>query len=102
MERPFKIQFDFPLDRSSIVIKLEAVATLHHSVPYYKVNGFNYTNHVIENDISVLPEQEIILQEKDGRKRWVHKDSERETQLSNAIGRAIESELKRINSQHSK
>jgi hypothetical protein len=93
METPFKIQFDFPLEHSSIVIKLEAVATLHHSVPYYKINGFNYTNHLIDNEMSVLPEQEILRKEKDGQQRWVHKDSERETQLSNAIGTAIEKEL---------
>lgn len=93
MKQDFSIRFDFPLDQSSVIIKLEARVTVHHSVTYYRIHGFNYTHHEVENDISLLPEQEIMMVEQDGAKRWVHKDSERETHLSMAIGKAIEQEL---------
>jgi hypothetical protein len=93
MKESFTIRFNFPLDHSSIIVKLEAIVTIHHSETYYQVHGFNYTHHEIENEVSLLPEQELILLERDGMKRWVHKDSERETQLSTAIGKAIEEEL---------
>jgi hypothetical protein len=93
MKQDFTIRFDFPLEQSSVIIKLEAKVSIHHSITYYRVHAFNYTHHEVENDISLLPEQEIMMVEKDGAKRWVHKDSERETQLSMAIGKAIEEEL---------
>ena len=89
----FTIKFNFPLDDSSIIIKLEAKVTVHHSKTYYRINGFSYSHQQGENEVSLLPEQEIIMEEVNGVKRWVHKDSERETQLSNAIGKAIEEEL---------
>jgi hypothetical protein len=92
--RPFEIKFDFPVASSDLKISLNATAELHHSEPYYKVRNFYLTNGEKNNDhYSVLPDQEIKRIKRNGSHVWVHKDSERESDLSIAIGSGIESML---------
>lgn len=90
MEKPFAIQFNFPLEGSKLVIPIMAVAELHHSVPYYKVHSFRSAGNKAGSSYSILPEQEIIKLEKEGEAMWVHKDSKKPTLLSEAIGKAID------------
>ena len=92
--RPFEIKFDFPVASSDLKISLNATAELHHSEPYYKVRQFYLTNGEKNNEHhSVLPDQEIKRIKRNGSYLWVHKDSERESDLSFAIGAGIESML---------
>lgn len=89
--RPFEINFDFPVASSNLKISLRATAELHHSEPYYLVHNFYLTNTV--NDPgrhSVLPDQEIRRIKRGSGHIWVHKDSEKESELSIAIGKGIE------------
>ena len=94
MEKPFTIQFEFPVAHSTFTVTLNATAELHHSDPYYVISGFQYADGNHPNAaISVLPVQEIKRLRKGGKSVWVHRDSERESLLSLALGKAIESTL---------
>jgi hypothetical protein len=91
MEKPFNIRFDFPLSHSDVTVALRATAELHHSIPYYVVDSFAFAGSQDPGEkVSILPRQEIRLIKRGSLRMWVHKDSERETQLSIAIGKAIE------------
>ena len=71
-----------------------ATAELHHSEPYYLVHNFYLTDRKKNNDHhSVLPEQQIKCITRNGLHVWVHKDSEKESHLSIAIGAGIENKL---------
>jgi len=89
MHMPFEIKFDFPLDHSSYIIALKA--RVHRCDTYYMIDSFLFetTNHP-EPLISILPGIEIKYLKTAKRRTWVHKDSERESFLSRAIGTAIE------------
>jgi hypothetical protein len=96
MSQPFEIEFDFPLAHSDLIVSLKASAELHHSQPYFFVHNF-YTASVRSalDSPSVLPPQEIKRIKRDGRYVWVHKDSEKESVLSLAIGKGIDEALKK-------
>jgi hypothetical protein len=90
MEKQFKIRFNFPLEHSLHTIALKASVTLHHSEPYYVVEAFRFAD-AENNQRSLLPPMHLkYVKKKDGKTVWVHKDSERESELSIAIGTAIE------------
>ena len=89
--RPFEIKFDFPVASSNLKISLNATVELHHSEPYYLVRNFYLTdNEKAKSHHSILPDQEIKRITRNGLYTWVHKDSERESELSIAIGLGIE------------
>lgn len=88
--RPFEINFDFPVASSDLKISLSATAELHHSEPYYLVHNFYLSNKSANGHHSVLPDQEIKRIKLDGNYTWVHKDSEKPSELSTAIGKGIE------------
>lgn len=90
MDKPFEIHFDFPLDHSEFTIALQATASLHHSEPYYVVDSFHMGGSKVHRAISILPVQEIKKVKKGSTRTWVHKDSEKESLLSLALGKAIE------------
>jgi hypothetical protein len=95
MKQPFDIQFDFPLAGSDLIISFKATATLHHSDPYYVVEDFhNASIRPYKDDPSVFPAQEIKQVNRSSSCVWVHKDSDRESLLSLAIGKGIERALK--------
>ena len=92
--RPFEIKFDFPVASSNLKISLNATAELHHSEPYYLVHNFYLADSKKNKDHhSVLPDQQIRRVKRNGSYVWVHKDSEKESELSLAIGAGIESNL---------
>ena len=92
--RPFEIKFDFPVASSDFKISLNATVELHHSEPYYRVQNFSLTDSEKHKERhSVLPDQEIKRIKRNGSYVWVHKDSERESDLSIAIGAGIENKL---------
>ena len=93
---PFEIKFDFPLAHSDLIISLKATAELHHSQPYYVVDHFQAASSKTDkHEPSILPPQEIKKIERNSVKVWVHKDSEKESMLSLAIGNGIDDVLKR-------
>ena len=92
--RPFEVRFDFPVASSTLKISLNATVELHHSEPYFVVHNFYLANN--KNDRShhsILPDQEIKRIKRDGCFVWVHKDSEKESELSLAIGAGLEAIL---------
>ena len=90
MAKPITIHFSYPLADSSIVFKLEALATLHHSDPYYVVNNFRVAGRA-HTKYDALPEVKIRkLKEEDGSFTWVHCDSGRPTELSILLGKEID------------
>lgn len=91
MGKPFEIKFNFPLEHSLHTIPLRAMVELHHSEPYYVVEGFHFDGHKpARSSLSLLPSVQLQYKKIAGRGVWVHKDSERESALSQAIGKAIE------------
>jgi hypothetical protein len=91
MEKPFEIIFDFPLATSDLIVSLRATAELHHSEPYFVVNDFHASNAEPDSEHpSSLPRQEIKRIKNKKGYIWVHRDSEKETLLSMAIGKAID------------
>lgn len=95
MNQPFEIKFDFALAHSDLIISLSATADLHHSDPYYVVDNFHLASSTpTKNGLSIIPAQEIKKIKRGDAEVWVHKDSERESMLSLAIGRAIDGVVK--------
>lgn len=94
MDKPFEIKFDFPVADSSLRISINATAALHQSEPYYLVTDFHLEKekHPVTQP-SIFPDQEIKYIKQDDSGAWVHKDSERESLLSLAIGEGIEKAL---------
>lgn len=91
MNQPFEIKFDFPLGQSDLSISLKASVEIHHSEVYYLVDNFHLDRSCSNpNDPSILPNQEIKQIKRGANRVWVHKDSERESLLSLAIGKAID------------
>lgn len=92
--RPFEVKFDFPVASSNLKISIKATAKLHHSEPYFVVHNFYLaSNKNDQSDHSILPDQEIKRIKRDGCFVWVHKDSEKESELSLAIGAGLETVL---------
>ncbi|MBL7762626.1 MAG: hypothetical protein JNL23_04290 [Chitinophagaceae bacterium] len=90
MAKSFTIHFNYPLDHTSIVFKIEAIATLYNSEPYYVVNNFRVIGRP-DTKYDVLPEVKIRKQqEEDGTLIWVHCDSGRPTELSILLGKEID------------
>lgn len=94
-EQPYKIAFDFALDNSKIVIPLTATVELHHSDPYYVISDFKSQK---QREGTVFPD--IKIKRKTGG--WVHLEGEKETHLSEAIGKAIDVYEKAVQSRQSK
>jgi len=90
MNSPFEIRFQFPLAYSDLTVSLRATATLHHSDPYYVVENFRFAGSNGSYEPSILPAQEIQKIRRNDTPVWVHKDSQRESQLSIAMGKAID------------
>ena len=88
--RPIEVRFDFPVASSNLKISLNATAKLHHSEPYFVVHNFYLANKNDQCHHSILPDQEIKRIKRDGFFVWVHKDSEKESELSLAIGAGLE------------
>lgn len=88
MSNSFKIDFVFNLDSSAKVLHLQAEVMLHHSSPYYKVSKINMLGHT--GGIDLLPGLSIKCILVHGRRKWVHTDSGKESNLCRMAGEAIE------------
>ena len=79
----YSIALNFQVDNSKLIISLTADVEVHHSESHYIIKNFKAEP---ERKGSVLPD--IIIKKKNGR--WVHLDSEKESQLSIQVGKGIE------------
>ncbi len=88
MDDPFKIDFNFNLDSSMKILRLQGEVELHHPIPHYTVSKINMYGHA--SPLDLLPDIDIKCIIIDGRKKWVHTDSGKESNLSRSAGEAIE------------
>ena len=91
MAQVFDLEFEFPLEDLSL--RMKATVEQYPVAEIYKVHSFEY----IPDEFSMAVLQycsleDIIIQciEKDDQQKWVHKDSGKESELSKAVGLAIE------------
>jgi hypothetical protein len=89
MEKAFKIAFDLNLDGSSKILQLEAIVEVQHSVPHYTIRRISRKGQ--HHSSALLPDVDIKCIRCNGGYKWVHTDSGKATNLSNAVGTAIES-----------
>jgi hypothetical protein len=88
MNNSFKIDFDFNLDASAKILRLQGVVILHHSTPHYKISKIRRFGH--NGDIDLLPDIDIKCIMAEGKPTWVHTDSGKVSNLSQMAGEAIE------------
>ena len=93
MEKQLTITFNYQLEECNKAIRLEAVAELIASAFLFRIHSFR--RHYDKPEIKgtqpfILPAIEIQQVEKEGKKLWIHSDSEKESHLSSIIGKAIE------------
>ena len=79
----FTIQFNFALDKGRLKVLLEADVEHDDWQVYYLVKNFRIPGHT---EAGILPE--IRIKKTDGQ--WVHRDSGWRTDLSEAVGWAID------------
>jgi hypothetical protein len=82
----YPIWFSFAVDAVKIRLTLEAEVQEHHSNTYYIVSNFQIPGH---RGNAVLPP--ITIERTNGL--WVHRDSGKATNLSTAVGEAIEARI---------
>jgi hypothetical protein len=88
VKQKFTIAFDYQLENSPVHLPLEAEVEQHHSETWYLVKGLRVAN---RPGGTVLPDMQIRRM----NGKWVHKDSEKETNLSVIAGDAIDRYEKR-------
>ena len=79
----FTVQFHYSIGIESFSMQLVADVELHHFAAYYTAKNFRSAG---KKGPFLLPEQDIRRWES----HWVHKESNKETSLSLAIGKAID------------
>lgn len=97
MRHPFPISFDFALDDSKIIIVLTAIVEFNAEEGYYTIHSFHSllpdAHPSVSHTLSLLPDQQIKPMIFQDTRLWVHRDSERESQLSRIVGKAIDARL---------
>ncbi|HTR32021.1 MAG TPA: hypothetical protein VMH27_22270 [Puia sp.] len=79
----YPIRFSFAVDAAKIRLTLEAEVQEHHSDTYYIVSNFQIPGY---RGRALLPP--VTIQNMNGH--WVHRDNGKPTELSTAIGEAID------------
>ena len=94
-KQSFVIRFEFWLLNSDKLLTMEAIARPDKTEHSYLIHSFHNSPKLqgdqISNEKLVTPYICIRRIERDGQKVWVHGDSGKETIISAAIGKAIES-----------
>jgi hypothetical protein len=93
-EQKLVISFNYHLEEYNKPIFLEAIAESAASKSCFRIHSFRVCTNKPANrqvsDTCILPPIEISYIEKEGKKTWIHNDSEKESHLSIIIGKAIE------------
>lgn len=92
MNQSFKINFRYPFKEKNISIELTGDVTLHHSTPYYLISNIRFVNRP-EGPYDAFPEVKIEQRALHNEMVWVHKDTQKESELSHILGKAIEEHL---------
>jgi hypothetical protein len=79
----YSISFSFAVDAAKVSLLLEAEVEEHHSKTYYNISNFRIPG---QGGRTVLPP--ITIQKVKGK--WVHRDSGISSDLSTAVGAAID------------
>lgn len=79
----YTVRFNFLVDAARLNVILEADVEEHHSDTYYVISNFRIPGH---GNRPALPPIKICNKNGD----WVHTDSGQTTDLSTAVGKAIE------------
>jgi len=82
-QQSYTIAFTYLLENGKIKVDLIADVEEHHSDIWYHVKNFRTVNSGVRH---VLPDVQL----KKHKGLWVHKDSEKETDLSRAIGAVLD------------
>jgi hypothetical protein len=86
-DNSFSVDFDYALSEN-ITLTLTAHVELHHSEPHYVITELHLKKN--RNGTPLMSDIRIMaVREKEGIS-WVHTDSQKETLLSVAVGKAIE------------
>lgn len=93
-KQSFVIRFDIWLVKLNKVLTMQAIAQCDTNEATYLVHSFSISAKTlqVQNPKLVMPYMSIHRIERDGKKIWVHATSEKETVISAAIGKAIESQ----------
>ena len=83
MTNSYTIAFTYFVENGKMKVDLVADVDEHHSDTWYHVKNLRTTKSGIRQ---ILPDVQL----KKVKGTWVHKDSERETDLSRAIGAALD------------
>jgi hypothetical protein len=78
----FNIRFNFPVDAAPLNVLLEAEVRVNTSTAFYQVTNFRIPGHSAG---SILPPISI----RNYKGQWVHTDSGKPSELSQAVGEAI-------------
>jgi len=92
-KQSFVIRFDIWLVKSNKVLTMQAIAQRDKDDATFLVHSFSISAKTlqVQNDKLVMPYMPIHRIERDGQTIWVHAISEKETVISSAMGKAIES-----------
>ena len=84
----YHLRFDFLMETARLNLILEADVQEHHSDKYFVVSNIRIAGH---NGGAILPPISI----RNDKGQWVHTDSGKTTDLSAAIGKAIDAVISR-------
>jgi len=87
------ITFAFNTDKA-FTIQLEAEVELPDSIPYYQVKNIHHAGNHHKHPI--IPDIVLKCLEKQGKRIWVHTDSNMPSDLSTAVGNVLENMLPAI------
>lgn len=80
---PDHIRFTFVMEPAKFAIEMQADVQRHEFQAFYTISNFIVSGHLGE---SIFPE--IHIKKKSGN--WIHTDSEKETDLSRAVGKSLD------------
>ena len=92
MKQSFSINFRYPFKEKNISIELTGNVTLHNSTPHFVISNIRFANHP-EGPMDAFPEIKIQRRNLQGEKVWVHMDTQKESELSHIVGKAIDNYL---------
>ncbi|MBS1597359.1 MAG: hypothetical protein JST75_03980 [Bacteroidetes bacterium] len=94
-KRSFAIRFEIWLVKSNKLFAMQAIAQPAKADHSYLIHSFSssqkFNQDKIVSEKLALPYLSIQRVERNGKKIWVHNDSGKETMISVAIGKAIDS-----------
>lgn len=92
MNQSFCINFRYPFKEKNISIELTGNVTLHHSTPHYTISNIRFVSRP-DGPYDAFPEIRLQQRELHGESVWVHMDTQKESELSHIVGKAIDDHM---------